>query len=104
VDKDRASALLARTLGADALLLLTDVDAVYADWQTPRAHPIRSISPQMLRAMSFAPGSMGPKVEAACDFADATGGFAAIGALKNAAAILDGEAGTRVSAAAELAL
>jgi carbamate kinase len=100
VDKDHASALLGRTLKADALLLLTDVDAVYAGWETRDAHPIRLASPDELKAMAFAPGSMGPKVEAACDFVEATGGFAAIGSLGDAAAMLDGKAGTLVRAAA----
>jgi carbamate kinase len=97
IDKDRAGALLARSLGADALLMLTDVDAVYADWGTPAARAIRRASPDGLAAFRFAPGSMGPKVEAACEFARATGGTAAIGALGDAAAVLRGEAGTTVS-------
>lgn len=95
IDKDLASSLLARALRADALLLLTDVDAVYHDFGTPRAAPIRRATVSELRALSFAPGSMGPKVAAACEFA-ATGGFAGIGALDAVAAILQGAAGTRI--------
>lgn len=97
VDKDRASALLAARLGADALLLLTDVPAVMADFGTPRARAIEVLSPAGAAPGSLPPGSMGPKVEAAARFA-ATGGLAAIGALEDAGAILAGRAGTRVAA------
>jgi carbamate kinase len=96
VDKDRVSALLARALGADALLLLTDVPAVYHDLDAAPGGAIRQAPPQALGALSFPAGSMGPKVEAACAFADG-GGFAAIGALEDAAALLAGAAGTRVT-------
>lgn len=96
IDKDRASSLLARELRAATLLLLTDVDGVYLDWATPRARRIRRIAPAALREHVFAAGSMGPKVEAACGFAEA-GGMAAIGRLQDAAAMLAGEAGTQVS-------
>ncbi len=97
IDKDRASALLAEQLGARALLLLTDVPAVYTDWDTPDARPIRRAAPDALRTLAFAPGSMAPKVEAACAFADRTGGFAGIGRLQDASAILRQEAGTIVT-------
>lgn len=98
IDKDRASALLARELGADALLLLTDVDAVYADWEGPRERPFGVVGTAELRRHAFAAGSMAPKVEAAIEFAEAAGGTAGIGRLEDAAAILRGEAGTRVTA------
>jgi carbamate kinase len=98
IDKDHASALLARELGADALLMLTDVDAVYADWDGDKACPLGAAGTDDLRKYDFAPGSMGPKVEAAIDFAEATGHMAGIGRLRDAAAILRGEAGTRVMA------
>lgn len=97
IDKDRAGGLLAKEIGADALLMLTDVDAVYLDWGTPDQRPIRRVSPEALRQRSFAAGSMGPKVEAACDFVDATGGIAGIGALGQGLAILEGRAGTLVA-------
>jgi carbamate kinase len=96
IDKDLAAALLARRLAAGFLLLLTDVPAVELDWGTPRARPLRMATPAELRACRFAAGSMGPKVEAACRFVEATGGRAAIGALADAAAILRGQAGTTV--------
>jgi carbamate kinase len=101
IDKDRASALLARRLDADALLMLTDVEAVFEGWGTPEARAIHHAAPQALEAMAFDAGSMGPKVEAACDFAAATGGVAGIGALGDAAAILRGEAGTTVALGAK---
>jgi carbamate kinase len=97
IDKDLAAALLATELGADALLLLTDVDAVYADWGTPEASPLRVCTPEQLAIRSFEPGSMGPKVEAACRFVQATGGVAGIGCLEDASAILSREKGTIVS-------
>lgn len=101
IDKDLASSLLARELKADALLLLTGVDAVYRDFGTPQAKAIRRATPAALRALTFEPGSMAPKVEAACGFVEAGGGFAGIGRLDQAAAILRGEAGTRITAQAQ---
>lgn len=98
IDKDLAAALLATGLDADALLLLTDVPAVEADWGTPRARPLREASVAELGATDFATGSMGPKVEAARRFVQGTEGLAAIGALGDAAAILRGERGTRIRA------
>lgn len=100
IDKDLATALLARSLGADALLLLTDVPAVEVGWGTPDARPLGEVTSAELRAIDFQAGSMGPKVEAACRFAEATGAVAGIGALGDAAAILRGERGTRVSSGA----
>jgi carbamate kinase len=97
IDKDLAAALLARGLHADALLLLTDVPAVQSDWGTPDARDIAHASPEEMRRLAFAEGSMGPKIEAACRFAEATGGLAAIGALADAAAILRGERGTTIA-------
>jgi carbamate kinase len=98
VDKDLAAALLAIELGADALLLLTDVPAVQTGWGTPDARALRHASPAQLRRLGLAAGSMGPKVEAASRFAEATGASAVIGALEDAAALLRGDAGTRVQA------
>ena len=97
IDKDLAAALLATELGADALLLLTDVDAVYRDWGTPEQAPIRNASASELRALGAPAGSMGPKVEAVARFVQATGGFGAIGALDDVRAVLDGSAGTSVT-------
>jgi carbamate kinase len=96
IDKDLAAALLAITLNADVFLLLTDVDAVYSDWATPTAQPIREVTAYQLRQYTFAPGSMGPKVEAACRFVEAAGKIAGIGRLEDALAILAGQTGTIV--------
>jgi carbamate kinase len=96
VDKDLTAALLAEAVGADALLLLTDVAAVSDGYGTPQARPIRRATTRELRARSFPAGSMGPKVEAACRFVEASGAIAAIGGLDDAAALLDGIAGTIV--------
>jgi len=97
IDKDLASELLARDLGADRFVMLTDVDAVYVDWGKPSQRAIRRASPQALGALAFPAGSMRPKVEAACRFAAATGRRAAIGALADLGRILAGEAGTTVT-------
>jgi carbamate kinase len=97
IDKDLASALLAKDLRADALLIVTDVDAVYADWGTPDQRAIRRATPEALAEAEFAAGSMGPKVRAACSFVEQTGGLAAIGSISDTAALLRGEAGTIVT-------
>ncbi|HWC33920.1 MAG TPA: carbamate kinase [Mycobacteriales bacterium] len=94
VDKDRAAALLARDLGADALLLLTDVAAVQLDFGTDHARSLSRVTTQELRGMAFPAGSMGPKIAAACEFVEAGGTFAAIGALDQAAELAGGTSGT----------
>ncbi|HSG12901.1 MAG TPA: carbamate kinase [Gaiellaceae bacterium] len=96
IDKDLAGELLARGVDADFLLMLTDVPAVMRDWGTAAEHPIERATPAELRTIGFARGSMGPKVEAACRFVEATGNRAAIGALEDASRIVAGEAGTLV--------
>jgi len=96
IDKDLASALLAVELDADALVIATDVDAVYADWGTPEQHAIRHASPAELADGGFAEGSMGPKVKAACLFAEQTGRRAVIGSTEDIQALLAGEAGTTI--------
>ena len=96
IDKDRASALLARDLEADVLVMATDADAVYADWGTPEQRPLGRTTPQELERYPFAAGSMGPKVEAACEFVRSTGRRAAIGALQDVDAMVEGAAGTQV--------
>jgi len=97
IDKDLASALLARDLRAGALLIVTDVDAVYQGWGTPDQRAIRRASPAALLATEFAEGSMGPKVRAACSFVEDTGGLAVIGSIGDTPAMLRGEAGTVVT-------
>jgi carbamate kinase len=97
IDKDLASALLAIEIGADALAIVTDVDAVYADWGTADQRAIRAATPAELASARFAAGSMGPKVRAASWFAERTGAFAVIGSIHDTQALLRGEAGTRVA-------
>ncbi|WP_433788896.1 carbamate kinase [Actinoplanes sp. CA-252034] len=97
VDKDLATAVLAESLDADALLLLTDVSAVIRGFGGPDPQPITRSTPAELRRERFPAGSMGPKVEAVCRFVELTGDLAAIGALEDAAAILAGKAGTVVT-------
>ncbi len=96
VDKDRASALLARQIKADALLLLTDVAAVFRDFATAQATAIDQMTVTAASALILPDGSMRPKVEAAVDFIRAGGGFAAIGRLEDALELLTGRAGTRI--------
>jgi carbamate kinase len=96
VDKDLAAARLAIALDADVLLLLTDVAAVFDGYGTPRARPIRHATPESLRRHGFPAGSMGPKIEAAIRFVNATGGRAAIGALADAPELVTGAKGTLV--------
>ncbi|WP_134661395.1 MULTISPECIES: carbamate kinase [unclassified Amycolatopsis] len=98
VDKDLTAALVAREIGADALLLLTDVESVQDDYGTPRARPIREVSSRELRSRRFPAGSMGPKVDAACRFVENGGKFAAIGKLTAAGELAAGTAGTIVRA------
>ncbi|RHW23105.1 carbamate kinase [Pseudomonas jilinensis] len=95
IDKDAASALLAQQLEADALLLLTDVDAIYRGFGTPSAAAIDCLSVEQARTLELPAGSMGPKLTAAADFA-VSGGLSGIGRLEDALAILDGQAGTRI--------
>ena len=97
IDKDRATELLARELEADMYIMATDVDGVYVDWGTPNARKIERAAVEELEAYDFAAGSMGPKVEAACNFARETGKRAAIGSLADIEAIVAGEAGTIVT-------
>lgn len=97
IDKDKTSALLAKKLGADMLLMLTDIDAVYKDWGTPNQSPISKTTAKQISQMSFANGSMQPKVEAACNFVNVVKGKAGIGTLKDALHIIEGTAGTIIS-------
>ena len=99
IDKDFAGALLARDLHADMYIMATDTDGVYLDWGTPNARKLNRTTPGELAAYEFPAGSMGPKIEAACDFATSTGRPAAIGALADIERIVAGEAGTLIEAA-----
>ncbi len=97
IDKDRASAVLARELEADVLVIATDVDGLYFDWGTPRERAVATAHPDHLSRLEFSAGSMGPKVSAAVEFARLTGREAVIGALGDLSELLEGDAGTRVS-------
>lgn len=98
VDKDLTAAMLAGSLDADALLLLTDVDCVQDEFGTQQARPIRLATPAEMRALQFPAGSMGPKVDAACRFVEAGGAMTGIGRLDDAEALLHRKAGTIVAA------
>jgi carbamate kinase len=100
IDKDRTAALLATALQADVLLMLTDVQAIFADWGTPKQAAIHDITPDALEAMEFDPGSMAPKVASACSFVREGGALAGVGRLSDARAIVEGRAGTRITAPA----
>jgi carbamate kinase len=101
IDKDRASAVLAQDLHADLLVIATDVDAVYLDWGTPSQRAVARAHPDALDPGLFPAGSMGPKVEAAAQFARASGRTAVIGSLDQLSSILAGDGGTRISVQAE---
>jgi carbamate kinase len=103
IDKDLSSALLAQELGADCLVIATDVDAVYLDWGTPSQRAAGKVRPQELLAHTFPAGSMGPKVQAAAGFVLKTGKKALIGSLGQIEEMLAGRAGTEVSPGGSLA-
>jgi carbamate kinase len=101
VDKDLTASVLGEALDADALLILTDVPYVFRNYGTPQAEPILRATPAALRRERFPEGSMGPKIEAVCRFVELTGDMAAIGALEDAQAILEGKAGTIITPAGD---
>jgi carbamate kinase len=96
IDKDLASELLARELGADLLVIATDVDGVYLDWGKPEQRRLGRVTIEELKAHPFTAGSMGPKVAAAIQFVEKTGKRAAIGSLQDIEKIVAGDAGTNV--------
>lgn len=102
VDKDRVAAILANRLAADTLMILTDVEAVFADWGTPHQRPLRVLSlraaEQMLVGEALGRGSMRPKVEAAVEFVRAGGRRAVIAHLGDGMEALRGDVGTTISA------
>lgn len=98
IDKDMSAAFLAKQLGADALLILTDADAVYLDWGKPTQEAIRTTTPAQLSKYEFDAGSMGPKIDASCEFVKSGGKLVGIGALADGLHILKGDAGTNIIA------
>lgn len=101
IDKDNTASLIAEKLGADALLILTDVPAVCENWGTPEEKRIKQASPHIMEQKDFARGSMGPKVYASSRFVKNTHKFAVIGQLLDVAKMLQGEAGTRITLEAD---
>jgi len=103
VDKDRVAAILARELGCEVLVILTDVDAVYRDWGTPKAQPIRRLdvgaAESLLEGDVLGAGSMRPKVEAAVAFVRSGGKRAIIAQLADGLNALTGTAGTTIVSA-----
>jgi carbamate kinase len=99
IDKDLCSSLLAEQLEADLLVIATDVNAAFIDYGKPTQKAIAEAHPDELERLGFAAGSMGPKVQAACEFARHTGKVAVIGSLADIEAIVQGTAGTRVTTA-----
>ncbi|VEI03048.1 Carbamate kinase 1 [Acidipropionibacterium jensenii] len=96
LDKDASSALFASELKADVLVMATDADAVMVDWGTPQERPLRVATVGELEQMDFAAGSMGPKVQAGCDFVRKHDGRAVIGRLSDLGHLLDGTSGTTI--------
>jgi carbamate kinase len=96
IDKDLAGELLAREIDADLYIMATDVDGVYENWGKSDQRRLDHVTPEELRSHDFAAGSMGPKVDAAARFVEATGKRAAIGSLADIEKIVDGNAGTTV--------
>ncbi|MET3808645.1 carbamate kinase [Nakamurella sp. UYEF19] len=101
IDKDLTAAMLAIAVGADRLIILTDVTAIMSHFGTPEATTLNRLDLDQLAQLSFPAGSMGPKVTACRQFVEATGHPAAIGALTDAADILTGAAGTTITAGRE---
>ncbi|TDD40416.1 carbamate kinase [Actinomadura sp. KC06] len=97
IDKDLTASVLAESMDADALLILTDVPRVMRHYGTPEQEEITHTTPHELRAQDFPAGSMGPKVEAVAGFVERTGDMAAIGMLDQCVQILEGTAGTIVT-------
>lgn len=97
IDKDLCSALLAENLDADLFIIATDVSAAFIDWGKDTQKAIASAHPDAIKEISFASGSMGPKVQAAINFARYSGKDAVIGSLSDIVDIVKGKAGTRIS-------
>ena len=98
--KDVASSVLARDVSADLLIIATDSNGVYLDWGTDDQRVIRRANPDALEEIQFPAGSIGPKVQAVCDFVRATGYPAVIGSLDQLDDLINQTAGTVVTTAA----
>jgi carbamate kinase len=104
IDKDHASSLLARSLGATALVILTDVEQVFLDYGKPTERALGRIEAEELQALAgaghFPEGSMGPKIAAALSFVEGKGRRAIITSPECLAEALAGRTGTHVIAGA----
>jgi len=98
IDKDMSAAFLAKQINADALLILTDANAVYVGWGTPTQEALSKTTPTELSKYEFDAGSMGPKIDASCEFVRSGGRLVGIGALEDGLRILKGDAGTNIIA------
>ncbi len=96
IDKDLASALLAKELKADRFIMATDADGVYTEWGQPNARRLDSVTYDDIKDLHFEAGSMGPKVAAACWFTQMTGKPSAIGALQDLESIVAAKKGTTI--------
>ncbi len=100
IDKDRASALLGQLIGADTLVIITQVVVVYAGFGTPEQEALPVLTADraaaMLAAGEFPPGSMGPKIESALSFLEGGGREVLITSPENLLAAIDGRSGTRI--------
>ena len=100
IDKDYASGVLARELGADYFIILTGVEKVSIDFGKPTQKDLSAISiadaKNYLAAGQFPPGSMGPKIEAAVDFIESGGESAIITSIDKLDEALKGKTGTRI--------
>jgi carbamate kinase len=98
IDKDLCSAVLAKQVAADIFIIATDVSAAFVNWGKPNQQAIKEAHPDTLEKMGFVAGSMGPKVQAAINFArENPGKSAVIGSLADIDDIVKGIAGTKIN-------
>lgn len=98
IDKDMTAALIAEEIGAQHLLILTDGSHVCLDWGTPKEEKLENVSVEQMKKYTFPAGSMGPKVDACCQFVEKTKQHGHIGDLSSALEIIKGKTGTHIKA------
>ncbi|EKM23751.1 carbamate kinase [Vibrio sp. HENC-03] len=98
IDKDMTAALIAEQIGAEHLLILTDGTHVCLNWGTPQEQKLENVTIEQMKQYSFPAGSMGPKVDACCQFVEKTGQSGHIGDLSFALEIIEGKSGTHIQA------
>ncbi|WP_373943826.1 carbamate kinase [Vibrio chagasii] len=98
IDKDMTAALIAEEIGAEHLLILTDGSHVCLDWGTPKEEKLENVSVEQMKKYTFPAGSMGPKVDACCQFVEKTKQHGHIGDLSSALEIIKGKTGTHIKA------